>query len=314
MNEQQFTEDIRERLEVVLSHITATLEDSLDAQLYRIKSRVKTVTSMNRKLSLDRWQGKSWTDLPDYCGIAIVVHPLYKIQDVIKIITGISLWRRWSSFKRHLVWCTLKYNISHSYSFDINDAGPTHPSQFGYRAKHIDAVIAQNPVHNPCDPFKVEIQVRSVFQDIWDSVSHREYEVAREGSDPKKLPRSLHQLSAFLEIGETLADQIVLAQTSSESSRRPNSMEELKCFFTLHPARAEERKDWEFKELWQAIQENQIEDLAKKWEEFKALKIRATGSDILDFGAFLCQGGRVPTKSYYTLYPHYFVKLIQGLH
>jgi len=126
---------LRPQLEGVLNEVRDLLNRSLGHLLYRlVYSRVKSVESVNRKLATPRYQGQLWTDLPDYCGLAVIVHPLHTVEQAVQEIQRLNCWQ----------------------AIIVAPAGNQHPAQFGYRAVHIDAVLRadwRNPDGNPIDPF-----------------------------------------------------------------------------------------------------------------------------------------------------------------
>jgi len=70
------------------------------------------------------------------------------------------------------------------------------------------------------------------------------------------------------------------------------------------PTDIEEGLEWEYAELWKVVEENKISDehLNRQWKKFRKITLagkRATGSDVLDFGAFLCRTGQL--RSYPTV-------------
>jgi len=156
-------------------------------------------------------------------------------------------------------------------------------------------------------PFKIEIQVRTALQDVWNAVSHQAYEIARMGDDPKSLPREYAQVSALLEVAGSLIEQFPRVTQVTSQIATVHDLQFIIQEIDRDPK--EERKKWEFKELWNVITAKQItssEQLIEKWGNFKEKKQRATGSDILDFGAYLCASSDFPASSYYAQYPQYF--------
>eukprot|EP00026_Physarum_polycephalum_P021896 Phypoly_transcript_25502.p1 GENE.Phypoly_transcript_25502~~Phypoly_transcript_25502.p1 ORF type:complete len:135 (+),score=14.23 Phypoly_transcript_25502:59-463(+) len=92
------------------------------------------------------------------------------------------------------------------------------------------------------------------------------------------------------------------------------------CTLTLKPKRpTEERLVWEYEELFKAINllQGKINlNMEENWENFHKKKIRSTGSDVLDFGAYLLAvyNEKWPAGSYYHLYPQTFNKFVDYVH
>lgn len=79
-------------------------------------------------------------------------------------------------------------------------------SFFGYRSNHLKAYVKHSPEETPTDdkqkiPF--EIQVRTIAEDAWASVSHY-LDYKKESSDiPDKLLKDFHALSGLFYVADT---------------------------------------------------------------------------------------------------------------
>ena len=99
----------------------------------------------------------------------------------------------------------------------------------------------------------------------------------------------------------TAAKIVELLRHENEAARQADKFPVLRKFFNRHPSELEERLEWEFSELWSVIEFHHIETetLGSLWTEFCEADVRDTGSDVLDFGAFICSKYGIPDTSYY---------------
>ncbi|EGC37762.1 hypothetical protein DICPUDRAFT_76642 [Dictyostelium purpureum] len=133
-HKDEFNEETRVELQKKLDEVVAILKSEISSYyLYKdISARVKTVESLNRKLISRKID--NWRELSDYCGAAIIIHPLKTTEEVMEILRNLHKTNnKCKNFK------IVKEEIK----------GPKDSSQFAYRALHCDAL------YGDC---KIEIQ------------------------------------------------------------------------------------------------------------------------------------------------------------
>ncbi|KAM9953543.1 hypothetical protein ACTFIR_008618 [Dictyostelium discoideum] len=143
-----YTESIRKDLEIELNKFIIYLEKSIPNQyLYKpIYSRVKSIESMKRKeIKRSYFAGKKvhWFQIFDQCGISIIINPNYKTSFIIEKLKELELN---GYFK--IIEIERKSDL------------------YGYRAYHFDIEFGE---------IKIEIQIRSVYEDIFNIISHDNY-------------------------------------------------------------------------------------------------------------------------------------------
>ncbi|KAM9990034.1 hypothetical protein ACTFIY_006095 [Dictyostelium cf. discoideum] len=143
-----YTESIRKEMETELNKFLIYLEKSIPNQyLYKpIYSRVKTIESMKRKeIKRSYIAGKivHWFQIFDQCGISMIVNPNYKTSFIFEKLKELELN---GYFK--IIEVERKSDL------------------YGYRAYHVDIEFGE---------IKIEIQIRSVYEDIFNILSHDSY-------------------------------------------------------------------------------------------------------------------------------------------
>ncbi|KAN0050262.1 hypothetical protein ACTA71_003374 [Dictyostelium dimigraforme] len=144
----EYTESIREVLNKELNQFVHYMELSIPNQyLYKpIYSRVKTIKSMKRKqIKRTKISGKivHWFDIIDQCGISIIINPIYKTSSIVGILK----------------------QLENNGFFKILEIEKK-TDLYGYRAYHVDIEFGST---------KIEIQIRSVYEDIFNILSHDNY-------------------------------------------------------------------------------------------------------------------------------------------
>lgn len=155
-----------------------------------LEARVKTWSSIAEKIDRKGLTLEKITDLHDLVGIRIILLFAKDIELVDEII---------------------KHNFNVDNSEDTS--GRLSDSQFGYQSQHYLVQIPEAwcSVPTMCD-FKdlhLELQLRTLSQHIWAIFSHKlQYKI--ESNVPKPLRRSIHRISALLEIVDMEFDRILL--------------------------------------------------------------------------------------------------------
>ena len=132
-----------------------------------IQNRIKSQESIQKKMKIkdDFDQVK---EITDYSGIRIILIQLFEVRKCIEIITE-------------------KFKIDY-FNSNLNPHSFISENQFGYRSSHI--VIEENNV-------KTEIQIRTLSQHIWASISHPlDYKSTKKDTIFR---RKLFRLSSLLE-------------------------------------------------------------------------------------------------------------------
>ncbi|KAK5576384.1 hypothetical protein RB653_007525 [Dictyostelium firmibasis] len=274
--EEEYTEEVRIMLEKNLNDFLKVVKKEIP-KFYTYKEidgRVKEIESMNRKLvSKNR---NCWREVSDYCGIQIIVHPFKTIKEIIEVLKNLNTKINFKIVKEE--------NIS-----------PKDSISFGYRATHIDSIY---------NDLKIEIQIRTIFQDIWGQLSHQQYEIARLNGYDKahNLPRDISQISSLLEITENLSELLAKNHSQPIPTTKVGSPNEMKVLFTKKLNYNGHISDWEFNILYEVSKLAGIDSpqqLEKKWDEFsKKLNylIDSTPNVIFKFSQYLFVGDSFNTN------------------
>jgi len=170
---EQFSENIQQQITTILTNHEMTLG-------VPIERRVKTWSSIEAKLKRHTLQLTSLTELPDFVGLRIIL--LFK-RDLARI--------------GNLITSTFDV-ISH-----VDKSTSLEDTQFGYQSIHYIIQLPENwldvPTMSNFRGLQAEIQVRTLSQHIWAAASHK-LQYKHEASVPQPLRRSIHRISAILEI------------------------------------------------------------------------------------------------------------------
>lgn len=207
----------------VHSLIKELLNDN-DIKTQNIECRTKTVESFLEKI--DR-EGKSYTDplneMTDLSGIRIILYYLDDIEKVEKLFN--------TEFK-----VDSKNSINKKEVLDFD--------QFGYLSVH-QIITLKNPRMDLSEwkkfkGFTAEIQIRTVLQHAWASISHA-LQYKSESDIPKELRRQLHRLSGLFELADEeflqikeKKNKIIDAINSSIETNKfeiPVNIDSLKSYF-----------------------------------------------------------------------------------
>ncbi|KAN0039711.1 hypothetical protein ACTA71_007516 [Dictyostelium dimigraforme] len=268
--EEAYTEEIRIMLLNNLNNFLENIKREIPKFfLYKdIDGRVKEIESMNRKIISKNKH--CWREVSDYCGIQIIVHPFKTIKDIIQ----------------QLKIMTTKFNFKILKEENIS---PKDSTSFGYRATHIDSIY---------DDYKIEIQIRTIFQDIWGQLSHQQYEIARlNGYDQAhNLPRDISQISSLLEISEVLSGLLISNHSQPIPTTKVESTNEMKLLFAKKFNFNGHMSDWEFGILFEVSKLVEIispNELEQKWKEFSKKinnSLQSTPNVIFKYAQFLFIG------------------------
>jgi putative GTP pyrophosphokinase len=157
-----------------------------DVEFFAVEHRAKSVASFREKLGRP---GKSYFDpfyeMPDLAGVRVILNYLPDVDRVVEL-------------------CGRLFAINEENSVRASDRLGT--EEFGYQSTHIVGWISEQrrllDEWQPYEDMQVEIQVRTVLQHAWASVSHA-LQYKREADVPRKLRRRLARVAASLETADT---------------------------------------------------------------------------------------------------------------
>lgn len=150
-----------------------------------LEMRAKDVDHLKEKIERKRRDGSIYTqltDITDLIGIRIVTYDKLGVDTVISILRGLFVIQEENDPR--------------------ND--PAQADRFGYQSIHmivqVDATRAEQEEWRPFADFKAEIQVRTVAQHAWATVSHRA--AYNHEKLPLKVQRRLAKVSALFEAAD----------------------------------------------------------------------------------------------------------------
>jgi putative GTP pyrophosphokinase len=159
--------------------------------IYHIESRVKDVKSFSEKL---KRPGKSYNDpindITDLLGFRVIAYYTGDVDIISRVIDK-------------------EFIVDRSHSGDT--ASRLQPDQFGYLSRHFVVSMTKDRVKKleycHCNNFKFEIQVRTILQHAWATLSHKlTYKAEQEA--PKQLRRQIANLSATLELADNESSRL----------------------------------------------------------------------------------------------------------
>ncbi|WP_374457109.1 GTP pyrophosphokinase family protein [Nocardioides sp.] len=166
-------------LEVLLAQLVNDAEIAVDY----ITGRPKDAASLSKKLSNPKYS--SLDEITDLCGLRIVTRHAEDVKAVVELI---------------------------KHEFEILEHvvhGAESPQSFGYASEHLivklDTRRAALREWKANEGVVAEVQVRSILQHAWASISHG-LDYKDEGDAPKALRRQLFRIAALLETSDELFD------------------------------------------------------------------------------------------------------------
>lgn len=206
---------IRPQYEIFGTKLRGLILDLMTVKSIRyhiIESRVKTVESFLEKIHRP---GKDYKnplqELSDLCGIRIIVYYQDDVPLVGKLLT--------SEFQIH------EQELSHSISEYSAD-------RFGYLSDHYVVGLNENRCKlaewAPYSDLKAEVQVRTVLQHSWATISHA-LQYKRENDVPHGLQRKLFRLAGIFELADeeflTIRNAKIAAQKDASVAIKKGSFE-----------------------------------------------------------------------------------------
>lgn len=168
----------------------ATLLDDAGVNLgLEIETRVKTWESVEEKLYRKKIALHRITDLDDLSGIRITLLFLRDVERTMEVVRA---------------------NMRVLSAEDAQDR--LQPDEFGYLSRHLVVGMpmawAEVPSLKPFGGTKAELQIRTLSQHIWATASHV-LQYKHEANIPEPIRRTIHRLSAVLEIVDLELDRII---------------------------------------------------------------------------------------------------------
>lgn len=174
-----------ERFSERLSDLILTLLAESKIRIHAIEKRAKDVDSFQQKLQKPEKQyDDPLQQITDLCGIRIIV---YYVDDL-EFVKGL---------------------LEKEFTVDVDNSSDRgallKPNEFGYRSHHYIISLSNNrselPEWHAFGDIKAEIQVRTVLQHAWASISHAlQYKNSEEV--PAELSRKLFRVSGLLELAD----------------------------------------------------------------------------------------------------------------
>lgn len=189
-----------------LNHLLADLLSAGGVDYHVIEARAKSLESLREKLQRS---GKSYSepakDIPDLAGVRIVLYDQKGVGETLSLIDR-------------------EFDVDTRASTD--KANELSPDQFGYLSVHkivaLPKARASMTEWSRFANMHAEIQIRTVLQHAWASISHK-LQYKRESEIPSKLRRRLTRLAGLFE----LADDEFLALRFADAEVRKTIAEEV---------------------------------------------------------------------------------------
>ena len=174
-------EDYSERLRILLK----SLIDENHIKYHLIESRTKSLESFKEKLlRKEPKYSNPIEEMTDLSGIRIIVYYIDDVEKIEKIIKE-------------------EFIIDEQNSIDKRTLLKT--NEFGYQSVHYVISLSKDrqklPEWKKYSKFKAEIQIRTVLQHSWASISH-ELEYKTKFEIPSTLKRKLFRLASLIELAD----------------------------------------------------------------------------------------------------------------
>lgn len=195
----EFLKDIKtqfpkyESLKEQVIHVLAKLAAKHAIEIFNIEGRVKTIESLQTKLSLKNYSSPE-NEVEDLCGVRVICY----YESDLDFIEG---------FIRH--------------EFDVLSGSDKQKEidddRFGYSSRHFIVRIKDSwldvPLFSDFGGLKIEIQIRTMLMHTWAAISHKLL-YKNEGDAPREIKRSLSKLSALIELADEQFDNIKSEKSS----------------------------------------------------------------------------------------------------
>ena len=195
----------------MLFELIKSLLNSSEVRYHILEKRTKTLESLNDKINRKEVKDIQ-NDLTDITGIRII---LYYQDDVDKIID------------------VIKSNFDVDNKNSINKAELYNSNEFGYLSTHyvvsLDNKRKELPEWKTFNELKAEIQIRTVLQHSWASISH-ELTYKKSYEIPKELQRKLFRLAGLFELADEqflkIRDEHTILKKSIEKISKTSEIED----------------------------------------------------------------------------------------
>jgi len=181
-------------LECLRTQLSTILEQNSITLGVPMEGRIKTLASVEEKLTSKAASVSSVSDLMDLVGVRLILlfrKDLVTLDEVIK-----------STFRV----------VSFENTGDRLDA-----TQFGYLSNHYSVRLPESwleiPSYTDLGDLVAEIQVRTLAQHMWAAASHK-LQYKREESVPPPLRRTIHRVSALLETVDLEFERVLIERAS----------------------------------------------------------------------------------------------------
>jgi len=188
----------------VLAQLNELVEKSDITLGFPIESRTKTWESISEKGRRKKLNDDALLAIPDLVGFRIIL--LFQ-RDIEAVIS--QLEAAFTGLQKE------------------NAGARLGEAQFGYASIHLLCEIPNEwnkiPTFKGLNGIKFEIQVRSLAQHIWASASHK-LQYKNEVNVPSQVKRSLHRVSAILELIDLELDRVLVERASYKSDQKAQEL------------------------------------------------------------------------------------------
>ncbi|WP_066759365.1 GTP pyrophosphokinase [Crocinitomix algicola] len=195
-----------ERFTNKLSELIEELIRANKIDYHLIDSRTKEIKNFQEKIIRKQDKYNSLEEITDLSGIRVIVYYPDDIDAIIRIIQDEFLLDEENS---------------------VIKGAEFNPNEFGYRSSHIVIKLSDNRISLPewtsYQEFNCEIQIRTVLQHAWASISHAlQYKTTRD--IPINLQRKLFQLAGLFEIAD---DQFIEIRNIHQELKRQINQDDI---------------------------------------------------------------------------------------
>ncbi len=188
-----------------LINLNITEEEGREIVHY-FKKRIKSPSSIYKKMNTRK---KRLDDIKDIAGLRIVVHNKKDAYTFLKKIKKDE---------------TIK--VKHTDDMILK------PKNDGYRSLHLKTEVEINEKSEKSLKIPCEIQIRSIAEDLWATLSHRE--IYKDVVLPKKLQRKMYELSNLLDGADSFAETLIeLIEEEKDKGKLPDFDIDLDIFENL---------------------------------------------------------------------------------
>ena len=193
----------------MLYELMKSLLETLDVKYHTIECRTKTIESLEEKVGRKNIKDTQ-KEITDISGIRII---LYYVEDIDKVVD------------------LVKNNFTIDERNSVNKANLYNSNEFGYLSVHYIVTLDSKrnilPEWKYFSKLKAEIQIRTVLQHSWASISH-ELTYKKSYEIPKELERKLFRLAGLFELADEQFLKIKEEHNSLKNRMQETSTENIK--------------------------------------------------------------------------------------